>query len=73
MFVFCSHILCLQAGGHKFKECVWTTSSASVTEGPALATTDVQEQHRGRPEETDHHGQPGGDAAERPCEHRAGG
>ena len=63
-----ARVLWLQAGGHKFKERVWTTSAPSVPEGPALSTADVQEHHRGRPEETDHHGQPGRDAPERSSE-----
>lgn len=65
---FGAHVLCLQAGGYKFKECFWTTSAASVTEGPAFSTTDIQKHDRRRPEETDYHGQPRRDATTRSCE-----
>lgn len=60
--------MCLQAGGYKFKERVWTTSAPSVTERPALSAADVQKHHRRRPEETDHHGQPGRDSTKRSSE-----
>lgn len=56
-----SLVWCLQAGGCKLKERVWATSPASLTEGPALPETHLQKHHRRRPEETDHHGQPGRD------------
>lgn len=66
--VFGANAFCLQAGGYEFKERVWTTSAPSITEGPALTTTDVQKHHRRRPKETDYHGQPRRDATERSSE-----
>lgn len=69
--VFGAHVLCLQAGGYELEERVWTTSAPSITEGPAFSTTDVQKHHRGRPEETDYHGQPGRDTTKRPGEEHA--
>lgn len=39
-------VLCLQAGGHEFQKCVWTTPAPSVAEGPALPPEDVQEHDR---------------------------
>lgn len=58
----------LQARGHKFQERFWATAPAGVAEGPALPQADLQKHHRRRPEEADHHGQPGGHAAEGPGE-----
>lgn len=58
----------LQARGRKFQERFRAASSASVAEGPAFAPPGVQEHHRRRPQEADHHGQPRGDAAEGPGE-----
>lgn len=63
-------ILCPQARGRKLQERFRATSAAGVAEGPALPSADLQKHNRGRPEEADHHGQPGGVAAERPCEAR---
>lgn len=61
-------ILCPQAGGNKLQERFWTTSAASITEGPAFSSADLQKHNRGRPEEADHHGQPRRITAKRSCE-----